>query len=408
MVTARAFGAGTALDSYLVAFLLPSFLTDVFCGALVPALVPALMELDHRKGRLGVTALYDRIMNLCLVCSLGASALLAAGAIAAARREHLRMAANLVLLMIPILPFTAVANIWRAVLNAQRRFAAPAAAAALTPLVIVLSVLVGFRAAGIWALAAGTSVGALAEVAFLAAAMGREGFPILPRWTRSTTHMGSLPKEYGYLAATAAVSAGGFFIGQAMAASAGTGSVSIFNYGTRLQSMLLAIGPAALSVTALPHFSQLAADRAWGALRRSLRNLLFGSTGIAGAVSLVLILCSFPIVRLALQRGAFTAADTSAVAEVQAYSLLQLPFVVGVAILTRMIAAVRANRVLLPLSGATLAVNSGLNYVLMMRCGIAGIALSGAVTQAMLFAVLLALVFFRGQQYVLMESGEQR
>src|SRR5690348_11190665 len=45
---AKAFGTGPDLDAFLLAFLFPSFLADVFCGSLVPALVPAFVESNHK------------------------------------------------------------------------------------------------------------------------------------------------------------------------------------------------------------------------------------------------------------------------------------------------------------------------------------------------------------------------
>ena len=181
-----------------------------------------------------------------------------------------------------------------------------------------------------------------------------------------------------------------------MAAALGAGSVSILNYGTRLASVLMAIGPAALSVTILPRFSHMVAARDWDRLKQSLWRILLGSVLVAGVGAAFLIVFSIPIVRLTLQRGAFTAADTQVVASVQAYSLLQLPFIVGITILMRILSALKANRTLLPFSSAAIVVSTGLNYALMTHYGVAGIALATSLAQALLFVALATLVFRRG------------
>ena len=181
-----------------------------------------------------------------------------------------------------------------------------------------------------------------------------------------------------------------------MAAALGAGSVSILNYGTRLAGVLMAIGPAALGVTILPRFSYMAASRDWESLKQSLWRILSGSLLLAGTAAAFLIVFSIPIVRLTLQRGAFTAADTRAVASVQAYSLLQLPFIVGITILMRVLSALKANRAMLPFSVAALVMSTGLNYALMARYGVAGIALAASSVQALLFVALATLVFHRG------------
>ena len=132
VVLARAFGSGAALDSYLLAFLLPSFLADVFCGSLVPVLVPKLVEFEYLEGRAKAVDLYGHVLRRSVWLSCGAAAALAVGAAvvamlgAGSARLEPSAAGHFDLLMTPILPLAAVANVWRAVLNSQRSFVVPA------------------------------------------------------------------------------------------------------------------------------------------------------------------------------------------------------------------------------------------------------------------------------------------
>jgi murein biosynthesis integral membrane protein MurJ len=402
LALARVFGSSAALDSYLLAFLAPSFLADVFCGSLVPVLVPKLVELEYRKDQAKAGSLYAHVLWRSLLLASVAAAILAALAAIVATlsveslRLDLRLLGTLTLLMTPILPLAAVANVWRAVLNSQRSFVIPALTVTMTPAVIILCIFLAGRSYGISILAAGTSLASLAEVVVLGWGLRRAGFPILPHMRECDVSLFEIRREYSYLAATTAMSAGTAFIGQSMAAALGAGNVSIFNYGTRLAGVLMAIGPGALAVTILPQFSYMVAARDWGRLKQSLWRILSGSMVVAGVAAALLIVLSIPIVRLTLQRGAFTAQDTLAVASVQAYSLLQLPFIVGITILMRVLSALRANRALLPVSSAALVVNTVVNYALMTRFGVAGIALAASSIQALVFATLAILVFRKG------------
>ena len=83
-------------------------------------------------------------------------------------------------------------------------------------------------------------------------------------------------------------------------------------------------------------------------------------------------------------------------ASVQACSLLQLPFIVGITILMRVLSALEANRELLPFSFVALVISTGLTYAFMTRYGVAGIALAASSMQALLFVALATLVFRRG------------
>lgn len=405
---ARVFGSGAALDNYLLAFLIPSVLADTFCGALAPVTVPRLIELEHRSGEAAARSLYARLLKRSLILSTLGAAVIALLIGAVLELGGSRTPANwrpigmLTLIMLPVIPCNAVSNVWRAVLNSQNRFVAPAITAVLTPAVIMASVLTAQTRGGIWMLAVATTLGSAGEAAVLASAIRRSGFPVAPQTSRAVDLMRSgfsitaFRKEYGYLVASGAVSGGAVAIGQMMAAWLGAGSVSALNYGTRLSTVLMSIGPAALGVAVLPRFSRMAARRDWQALKNSLRRLLWITATASAAAAVLFMLFSAPIVRLTLQHGAFTSADTGTVAAVQRWSLLQMPFVVGISIFMRLFSALKANRVLLPLSAGALIVNLVLNYPLMHRYGVAGISLASSMVQALLFAAMALLVFGPG------------
>jgi putative peptidoglycan lipid II flippase len=408
IVIARVFGSGPALDSYLLAFLIPSVLADTFCGALVPVMVPRLIELEHGSGVAAAHALYARLLHRSLRFSLLGMGWIALGIggllefSGGTTAANWRQAGLLASLMLPVIPCNAIANVWRAVLNSQNKFAAPGITVMLTPLTIAIAVLTVGHRGGVWVLAAATTLGAAGELALLAMAMRGSRLPIVPRRSGAEVsrelalagfRMRPFRKEYGYLVASGAVSGGTVVIGQAMAAWLGPGSVSTLNYGTRLSTVLMSIGPAAFGVAVLPRLSQLVAERGWEGLKHSLRRLLWGSAAASAAAAVLFIVFSAPIVRLTLQHGAFTAANTGAVARVQAWSLLQMPFVAGISIFMRVFSVLKANRVLLPLSGAALVVNLTLNYVFMHRYGVAGIALAASMAQALLFMAMAWLMF---------------
>jgi hypothetical protein len=120
---------------------------------------------------------------------------------------------------------------------------------------------------------------------------------------------------------------------------AGAGAVSILNYGTRLISILLSLGPEALGVAVLPKFSRMVSEN-----------------GSAATLPWL----SSPIVRLAFQHGAF---------------------------LTRVVASVKVNQILVPISAFGLLLNAGLNLVFMRWYSVAGIAAATVVAQGVLFVL---------------------
>jgi len=101
------------------------------------------------------------------------------------------------------------------------------------------------------------------------------------------------------------------------------------------------------------------------------------------------VVFSEDLVRLLFQRGAFTAADTLVTARIQAFYMLQAPFHLGSIVLVRFVTASNGNRFLVWVSSLNAVANVIGNYVLSARLGVAGIALSTSLVQALAFAVLL-------------------
>ncbi len=62
ILAARLFGAGDAMDAYLIAFLVPSFFMDMLAGPLDAALIPSLIEMREKRGRASEEALYSTVL----------------------------------------------------------------------------------------------------------------------------------------------------------------------------------------------------------------------------------------------------------------------------------------------------------------------------------------------------------
>jgi putative peptidoglycan lipid II flippase len=412
IVSGQFFGAGDALDAYLIAFLIPSFLGDVFAGALNPSFIPAFIEAGERKGPEHAVALYASVLYRSIALfSIGALAILAFSnpllSLIASGFPPAKVALSRTLLgyMAVLLPLTAVSVIWRSVLNAHHRFAMAAIAPVMTPMVTIAALILGARQFGVVALAAGTTLGAIAELAALFAALRRSKLPAFPRPRWSSEEISRVVQQYWPIVVSSAVMGGSTIVDQTMAAMLGTGSVSALSFGTRVSGVLMAVGPAALSTALFPRLSGMSARGQWRDLRSMLQRYL-----LLGAVLTVPIACSLawlsePIARLVFERGAFVARDTRVVAAVQAFSFLQLPLAVALALLMRAVASLRANVVLIKVSVLALGANAVLNYVLMQRMGIAGIALSTTAVHSLVL-ILAGLIVFRRLGSLVLSEGK--
>jgi putative peptidoglycan lipid II flippase len=202
--------------------------------------------------------------------------------------------------------------------------------------------------------------------------------------------MSEVAMQFAPLLASSLLLGGSSLIDNAMAAGLEAGSVSVLNFGTKLATVISTIGPAAVGTAVLPHLSGMAARGEWQTMRRNLMS--FATLIIAAAIPLtaLLIVFSEPLVRLAFEKGAFTASATRAVAMVQSFSLLQVPFAALIALGFRLTASLRANNLLPPVAAVGLGVTAAGDFLLRQVLGVAGIALTATFSQ---IAMILTLAF---------------
>jgi putative peptidoglycan lipid II flippase len=384
IIAARLFGAGDAMDSYLIAFLLPSFFIDMFAGTLDPALIPTLIELRERRGKHAAETLYRSTL-----ASAGTGLLLAAAVVAAASALILPFVApsfppakfaytrHLLLLMIPVVPLSALASTWRAVLNSEHRFGYSAAVPAITPLASIVALYAAGKQHGVLALAIGTLMGGILEAILAGAGVRRLGYSIVPRWTGVSPALRQVAAQYAPLVAITLVMTGSAVVDQSVAARLGSGSVAALSYGTRLLGVLMVIGPTAMGTAVLPHISATAVQSAPEALRRTLRNYSLFAFAIILPLTAGFIYFSEPIIRILFQKGAFDASATHLVATVQKAALLQLPIAVLLALEIRLSSARKVNRLLYRVAALSLVLTIGLDVLFMRWWGVVGIALAG-------------------------------
>ncbi|QJR34125.1 murein biosynthesis integral membrane protein MurJ [Gemmatimonas groenlandica] len=402
-LVAAQFGNGAALDAFLLALVIPTFLISVAAGTLPAALTPAYIAQREHRGTLSAMLLAGAVLRrsyrwLVVLSGVAAIASLLLGWLPGARLDA-ETRAMLPLLALVLAPFTLLQGLcaaWSGLLAAEGAYGASAFAPIAQPLGIAVGIVL-VPDPTVWTLVAGLLAGTLVQAGWLAWALRSRGLSIrgvsmshVPHDERTALSAALDRVRVQYLPAVAGaiLMSATTLVDQTMAAWLPVGSVSALGYGTKVSSVLMTVGAMALSTTLLPHLSALVARAEWTALReleRRLRWLLLGTTI---PVTIALVLFSAPIVQLLFERGAFSAAETATVSRVQAAYLLQVPgHLLGI-LYVRLISALQANRLLTIGSAINLVVNIALNVVFMRRYGVAGIALSTAAVYAVSCAYL--------------------
>ena len=383
LLVARQLGAGDALDAYLVALVLPSYAAVVLSHAFAAAFMPTYVRLWRNEG----LANAQRLAGGVLATALAGLVLVTVSLVVAAPwvlplvgsgfdASKLATTQSLFYPMAGIVVASGLSAVFAAVLNAHERFVATAAAPLAIPVATLLVFWLGFDQYGVWALAVGTALGFIGEMIVLAVAAHSARLLPMPRLRSRVAEMARVRSQYVPVVVGGLLMSSAMLIDQSMAASLGSGQVSILNYGGKLVAVVLGIVAASLSTVLFPRFTHLIAAGKVGEFRRTFGFYAAGIVLLSIPSVVLLEVLNGPLVRLLFERGAFTADTTREVSRVQAWLLPQIPFYVLALLGGRVLSALDGNAVVLRIAALNVVINVGGNLLLMRYYGVNGIAMA--------------------------------
>jgi len=413
LAIAHSFGRNDNLDAFLFAFMLPSFALTLVVGAVSAALVPVLVDTRQKEGPSAGQQLLSSILLLTIMALVAVALLL--GLLAPFYLpylahnfppEKIALTRDFLYMLIPWLVSSGIAMFIGYVLNSVEKFAVPALAPILSPLVVLACIVLWTRPATGYSLALGTVIGSFLEAAFLYYLVKKHKLLGAFRWYGFSAPVRAVVAQTSPMMAGCLLMGATPVVDQFMASMLASGSVAALSYGSKVTAVLFAIGATALSTAILPYFSRMAAENDWAGCRHTLKRYSALILGISVPVMALLILFSRPLIRILFQRGAFTSVDTDVVSRVQTYYCLQIPFYVLCILFVRFISSVRRNDLLMYGAAINLIVDVTMNLILMRWLGVAGIALSTSIVMvgSLTFLSLSSLRLLRRQTVVTMPA----
>ncbi|HET7728879.1 MAG TPA: murein biosynthesis integral membrane protein MurJ [Usitatibacter sp.] len=258
------FGAGTAMDAFVVAFRIPNLLRRLFAeGAFSQAFVPVLGEYRKRRGDEATRELAGKVLSI-LAAGLFAVTLLgvvAAPAVVylsasgfAADAEKFGLTVTMVRICFPYILFVSLVSFSAGLLNTYGSFKSPA----FTPVLLNLSfiafaVLVAPRLERpVLALAWAVFFGGVAQLAFQLPFLARIGMLPRPRWDPRDEGVVRILKLMGPAALGVSVAQVSLLINTHIASRLQDGSVSWLYYADRLMEFPSALLGVAIGTVLLP------------------------------------------------------------------------------------------------------------------------------------------------------------
>jgi putative peptidoglycan lipid II flippase len=379
-IMAALFGAGFASDAFNIAFRVPNMLRDLFAeGAMSAAFIPTFTEVDQKRGAGEAWALGRQLMSSLLVilvalCAIGwifttpFIHLLAEGF--ARQGGKLELTARLFRTMLPFLPLVALAAAAMGMLNARGVFGVPALAPALLNIGMIvfgLGLIPVCRALGqppIVAMAFGVVLGAALQFLCQLPSLHRQGFRFAlewPTWPPGVRRVATLmvPATLGLAATNVNV-----IVASRIASSFVEGSVTWLYCAFRLMQLPIGVFGVALATVSMPALARAAVNEDMPQLKSTLSAAARLVLVLTVPAAVLMAVLAQTVIAILFEHGRFHASDTARTAGALVMYCVGLPAFAAIGVFSRTFYALGDTRRPMFASVTAVAVNLGLNLLL--------------------------------------------
>lgn len=262
-------------------------------------------------------------------------------------------------------------------LSANMQFGSPGWSQLPVPISSIVCLLLFGRWAGIKSILWGMVIGQGINLLLVEYFLRREQLSIVPRYSKNS----QFPSEKGYrqmavLMLSAIFVHATLIVNQRMASGLAVGSVAAYGLGFKAILFVTGIVSAAISFVVLPYFSRFIVSGNLKKANKELTVLLMALSVVMVPISLGAYTIGRFILSYLLVGGVFKGSDIVLVGRVMEMGILQLPFYASMLVLVKFETALGRSLPIYLSAFITMCTNIVLNYALIPRLGVAGIALA--------------------------------
>lgn len=380
LVIAKNLGLSELLDTFLIAMLVPSFISTVFLGSYRNVFIPNYVIQIKQKGSLRDFQTTSVLITLgiaflfILIAYLFSDVYLTT-VFPGHTDGYYDLIRTQLHYLLPCIAFWAISSLLSGLLQIDDEYIHSSISGVFVSITTIIALIFFKDLLKEKVLVMGVLVGSFLGLIYLIIVSVQRNIIKIGKPNFTDSNIRQLIKQVPVKISSALVNALNPVVDQFFSAQLVIGSIAALHYGLKIPMLVIGLIGTALGNVLLPYFSDFAATnmkKAYFELNKILRyNIL-----ICVAISLILYLFSELIVSLVFERKEFTADDTQIVYRVQEMYLLQIPFYVSGLIMNRFLTAINKNKFLVISSVISLVLNVILNYILVEKMGVLGLAFS--------------------------------
>ncbi len=416
ILLARVLGAGMAADAFQLAFVLPNTFRRLFAeGAFSVAFVPMYTRALHADygGEEYADRFASEVLAVFIWVLMGFSALAMIAMpgivwlLASEFREipgKFELAVTLSRITFPYLGLVSVVAMLSGVLNAHSKFAPGAFVPVLLNVTLLTGIVTGYylREAGgrdvtvAFSIAVAVAVSGVVQLLYMVWATRRAGVTLEIRMPRFSPEV----KRLALLILPATFGAGVYQISQFVdtffATSLEQGSLTLLKYADRLNQMPLGIVGIALGTAILPMLARHIQTDNHREAQRLQTNAVEMATLLTLPAAAALAVCAPAFVTAFFVGGKMTMESGATMANIVVALVMGLPSYVLVKVFQPAFFSREDMRTPVWISAAVLIINIGINFLVVPRYGIVGLAAATAFTSTLNVATLYIILQVRG------------
>lgn len=405
VILSMTFGAGPALDAFVIAFRLPNFVRQLFAdGAFSQAFVPIMSEYRTTKPVEKIQEFIDRVTGLLFIilfvvvvvaqlCAPLIVMIFAPGFLKDPHQFHLTT--TLLRIIFPYLIFISLTALTGAILNTHGRFGAPS----FGPVIFNIALIIGavylapHFSEPIYGLATGVLLGGFLQLLLMLLFLRK--IELIPRLALDWRDPGvrrvlklMIPAFFGV-----SVSQIGIVINSVFASFLPQGSISWLYYSDRLTYLPLGVIGVALATVVMPHLSRSHASQSQDEYSQTLDWALRIALLVGIPCSLGLAVLAGPILATLFFHGkVFRAYDVVMTSKSLMAFSLGLPAFMLIKVLASAFYSRQNIKTPVKIGIVAMLINIALNFILIFPLKHAGLALATTLSSLLNAGLLLFLL----------------